>query len=52
MTLDEALDGLPITAKEAKREVEEHHLLWTDFIEDYGDFAMYMSTDVLHWLGY
>ena len=36
MTLDEALEGLPITAAEAQREVEDHNLLWSDFTNDFG----------------
>ena len=52
MTLDEALEGLPITATEAQHEVEQHGLRWTDFTDEHGIYQMYISSDVMHWLGY
>ncbi len=51
MTYDEAMTS-NVTAAEAKREVLNHGVLWSDFTKEYGEFEEYEGADVLGWLGY
>lgn len=51
MTYVEALETT-ISQTVARREVENHGLDWQDFIDEVGNRAEYLGSDVLNWLGY
>lgn len=51
MTRDEAMDAA-VTQAEAFREVQRHGCSVAEFIEDLGDHATYLGSDVLGWIGY
>ncbi len=51
MTYEEAITS-NVTKAEARREVELHSLLWSDFVADCGDHEEYDGSEVLGWLGY
>lgn len=41
-----------VSKDEARREIERHGVLFSDFVEKYGDREEYTGGDVLDWLGY
>ena len=52
-TYEEAMEGFEVTRAEARREVvQQHGMLWEDFVADCGEKDCYMSDEVLAWLGY
>ena len=51
MDYEDACDT-EVSALEAQREVERHHLRWSDFLTDCGTHATYQGQTVLDWLGY
>jgi hypothetical protein len=44
--------GLKVSRKEAQLEIENHGLLFADFVADCGYKEVYISDEVLNWLGY
>jgi hypothetical protein len=48
----ESAEGVTITNKRAKQEVEKHGACWDEFIVDMGEKEQYNAQDVLGWLGY
>lgn len=53
MTYDQIEIERPIvTAAEARREIERHGAVWTEFIDERGERGEYDALSVLHWLGY
>lgn len=52
MTLDDCMEGFEVTAQQAMREVARHGCMWDDFTAEHGVKEVYMSNEVLEWLGY
>ena len=52
MTYFESADGITISQKRTKQELENHGASWQEFIEDNGEHVVYDAQQVLLWLGY
>ena len=52
MTHDEAMEGHPVSLREARAEVLAHGVDWEEFVEEVGSKSVYKSNEVLEWLGY
>ena len=48
----ESAEGITITLKRAKQEVEKHCASWEEFLADIGEHESYDAQAVLTWLGY
>ena len=52
MTHDEAMEGHPVSLREAKAKVLAHGVDWAEFVDAVGSKKVYYSNEILEWLGY
>ncbi len=54
MTSEEMMNknSVCVSHEQAKKEIENHYLLFSDFVNEKGDKKEYTSHEILVWLGY
>lgn len=52
MTYSESAEGITISHQRALKEVRDHGIDVSEFIEEMGNHQTYLASDVLNWLGY